>query len=220
MTRDSNSKRAPPARRDGHTEDILSMWSRRRLLGRALAAGGATLAVSTPANAARTGAHPTAMTTQNDPTWRQQTKLTAKDGEKKDMFGVSAEVADDGTTAIICAKEGGNPNSRFEGSAYVFERSDGNWSQQAKLTARNGDAGDGFGASVDLSSDGTTVVIGADEDEHPNGENAGAAYVFDREDGNWSQQAKLAPTDGDADDGFGVSVGMVEAGDMAVIGVW
>jgi hypothetical protein len=47
-----------------------------------------------------------------------------------------------------------------------------------KLAAGDGDRDDRFGASVGISGDGTTAVIGARRDEDPNGEGAGSAYVF------------------------------------------
>src|SRR5438309_3026322 len=51
------------------------------------------------------------------------------------------------------------------------------WSQQQKLTASDGASGDLFGrASVSLSGDGTTALVGA-----PNkNSNTGATYVFSR----------------------------------------
>ena len=60
--------------------------------------------------------------------------------------------------------------------------------QGAKLTG-TGEIGDGqFGASVALSSDGNTALIGGDGDNS----GAGAAWVFTRSGGAWTQQgAKL-----------------------------
>jgi hypothetical protein len=88
--------------------------------------------------------------------------------------------------------------------------------QQAKIVADDGDNEDYFGASVALSSDGTTALIGAFADEDPNGEDAGSAYVFENSGGSWSQQAKLTADDGG--DAFGVSVTMSSDGTTALIG--
>ncbi|WP_414533357.1 hypothetical protein [Magnetospirillum fulvum] len=51
--------------------------------------------------------------------------------------------------------------------------------------------GDWFGSSVSLSSDGNTAVVGA------NGalSTAGAAYIFTRSGGTWTEQAKLTASD-------------------------
>jgi hypothetical protein len=145
-----------------------------------------------------------------DGKWSQQAKLTADDGAAGDWFGWSVSVS--GDTAVI-----GTPVlfSDNGGSAYVFVRAaNGTWSQQAKLTAADGMAGDAFGLSVAVN--GTTVVIGASEDDEK-GDDSGSAYIFVRaDDGTWTQQAKLTGADTTAYDGFGGSVAV--DGDTAVIG--
>lgn len=87
------------------------------------------------------------------------------------------------------------------------------WSQQAQITAADGAAGGNVGVSVAIS--GTTAVIGAYH-EIGNGVNTGAAYVFMRGAGGWTQQAKLVAADGLYGDCFGASVAL--SGDTAVIG--
>ena len=141
--------------------------------------------------------------------WNQQAKLTAADGAAGAEFGYS--VALSGDTAVIGAARDDDKGDD-SGSVYVFTRSGTDWSQQAKLTAADGAKGDVFGISVALSGD--TVVVGADLDDDK-GENSGAAYVFTRSKGRWSQQAKLTATDGEAVDIFGVRVAI--SGDTALI---
>jgi len=72
-------------------------------------------------------------------------------------------------------------NGYFSGSAYVFERPGGGWSEtlneDAKLLASDGAHGEHFGHSVSISGD--TVVIGAQGDRD-NGHSSGSAYVFAR----------------------------------------
>ncbi len=156
--------------------------------------------------------------------WSQQAKLLADDGAAGDEFGFS--VALDGDTVVIGARLD-NDSGSDAGSAYVFiresdeengEESEGEWSQQAKLLADDGAAGDQFGFSVDLDAD--TALIGARLD-NDNGSDAGSAYVFIRDsdeesEGEWSQQAKLLADDGAAGDQFGFSVDL--DGDTALIG--
>jgi FG-GAP repeat len=97
--------------------------------------------------------------------------------------------------------------------------------QQAYLKASNTGAGDGFGASVAISGD--TMVIGApNEASNATGVNgdqsnnsslgAGAAYVFVRSNGVWSQQAYLKASNTTADAEFGTSVAI--SGDTIVVG--
>ncbi|ACV10781.1 PKD domain-containing protein [Halorhabdus utahensis DSM 12940] len=154
----------------------------------------------------------------DDGSWSQQAKLTPDDGESNDGFGSAAAVSGDATTAIISAHRDKNSNGEEAGSAYVFQDRNGSWSQQAKLTPDDGDSTDWFGSPVTLSSSGATAIIGASQDEDPNGEQAGSAYIFEANGGSWSQQAKLASADGDSGDRFGVSMAVSDDATTALIG--
>jgi hypothetical protein len=156
--------------------------------------------------------------TREDGAWREEQKLAPVDGDEDDGFGISVGVSGGGTTAVIGAVGDEDPNGEFGGSVYVFQRGDSAWSEEAKLTPEDGDERDGFGYSVGMSSDGTTAVIGAAGDEDPNGHDGGSAYVFQLEDGAWSEAEKLAAEDGDSGDEFGFSVGVSGDGATAVIG--
>ncbi|MEO0998173.1 MAG: FG-GAP repeat protein, partial [Pseudomonadota bacterium] len=150
--------------------------------------------------------------TRSNGTWRQQTKLTAADGEAVDIFGV--RVALSGDTALIAARrDDDDVNGVDSGSAYVFVRSGTSWSQQARLTADDGEAGDMFGYNVALSEDTAVVTAAMDDDE---ADNSGAAYVFARSETGWSQQARFTAPNGAADDVFGWSVAL--SGSTVVIG--
>ncbi len=83
-----------------------------------------------------------------------------------------------GDTAVIGARYDDHAGGTNAGAAYVFVRSGGVWSQQAKLTASDAAASDHFGYSVAISGD--TAVIGARGDDHAGGTSAGSAYVFVR----------------------------------------
>ena len=61
------------------------------------------------------------------------------------------------------------------GSAYVFKLNGDTWTEQAKLLASDGAAGDYFGFSVDIIGD--TIVAGAYGDDD-NGESSGSVYVY------------------------------------------
>jgi len=149
----------------------------------------------------------------SDGGWSQEATLVAGDGGS---LGTSIAVSDGGSTAIIGGQ--GDDDPLAAGSVYVFGESDGEWSQEAKVVPDDGDRLDRFGYSVAASDDGSTAVIGARNDEDPNGEHAGAAYVFERSGGGWSQEAKLAADDGGQGDLFGESVGVSGDGSTAVVG--
>ena len=134
-------------------------------------------------------------------------KLTASHGAANDKFGIS--VAVDGDTVVVGAywddDQGGD-----SGSVYVFTKAtDSVWAdatETVKLTASDGAIDDNFGYSVAL--DGDTMAVSAVQDD-----NSGAAYVFTRQGGVWSQVAKLTAFDRTADDYFGSSVAVEENGD-------
>ena len=147
--------------------------------------------------------------TRSGTTWSQQAKLTAADGAEGDAFGQS--IALSGDTVVIGAPHD-DDKGNDAGSVYVFTRSGTTWSQQVKLTAADGVAGDVFGISIAFSSD--TIVIGADLNDEK-ALNAGAVYVFTRSGSSWSQQAKITAADGAETDIFGVRVAL--SGDTILI---
>lgn len=156
--------------------------------------------------------------TRSGGSWSQQTKLTATNGDDRDVFGYSVALNRSGDIALLGAPLDEDPNGNKAGSAYVFARSGGTWTRQAKLTPNAGDANDKFGGAVALDEDGDVALVGAHQDEDPNGPEAGATYVFTRSGVNWSQQAKLDAPDGDDEDGFGSSVGLDWTGCTALVG--
>ena len=151
--------------------------------------------------------------TRNGAAWTQQQKLIAADGAAGDFFGLS--VALSGDTVVVGAFRDAIGANAVQGSAYVFTRSGAVWTQQQKLTASDGAAGDFFGRSVALSGD--TVVVGASNDDIGANGNQGSAYVFSRSGATWTQQRKLTADDGAAFDSFGLSVAL--SGDTVVVGV-
>ena len=141
--------------------------------------------------------------TRNGTVWTQQQELTAPDGAAHDHFGVSVSLS--GDTVVVSAPAKAVGANTFQGAAYVFTRSAGVWTQQALLTSSDGAASDDFGASVSLSGD--TVVVGADFAATGSNTAQGAAYVFTRSGGVWTQQQKLTASDGAKSDNFGATLG-------------
>jgi hypothetical protein len=139
--------------------------------------------------------------------WTVQARLLASDGYDGDYFGESVTL--DGDTAIIGAWH--DIDERFYGSAYVFNRTGGVWTEQVKLQASDCII---FGSAVAL--DGDTAVIGA---YGHYGTYLSSAYVFVRTGDVWTMQAKLLPADGANDDNFGYAVA-VEGDTVAVGAPW
>jgi prepilin-type N-terminal cleavage/methylation domain-containing protein len=179
--------------------------------GWAVAVDGDTVVVGAPDDARGAKSGSAYVFVRAGATWTQQAKLLAADGAAGDRFGWA--VAVDAGTIVVGALRA-DDEVRDSGSAYVFVRTGGTWTQQAKLTAADGAAYDRFGYAVAV--DGDTVVVGAPYDDDK-GDNSGSAYVFVRTGGTWTQQAKLTAADGAATDWFGRAVA-VDA-DTIVVGV-
>jgi len=134
-------------------------------------------------------------------TWSQQAKLTASDAAALHSFGLSVAVLEDTIVVGAPSHGGGGTNA---GAAYVFVRSGTLWTEQAQLLALDAEAGDVFGLSVSISHD-DLVAVGAPLDDDVAAD-AGSAYVFERSGTTWTQDVKLLPSDGLAEDLFGKSV--------------
>ena len=143
--------------------------------------------------------------------WNLEAKLLPSDGAADDKFGFGVSL--DGDTALIGAS-GHDAQGADAGAAYVFLRTGTTWTEQAKLLASDGAAGDSFGTEA-VSIEGDTAVIGAIYDDDSGGD-SGSAYVFVRNGTVWSEQAKLLASDGAAVDFFGRYVDI--SGDTALIG--
>lgn len=134
--------------------------------------------------------------------WIQEAKLVANDGASEDYFGVAVAIS--GDTALVGADGDDSPGASDGGSAYVFTRSSGIWTQQMRLSAGDAGTGDYFGSSVALTND--TAVVGAYANDTAAGVNTGTAYVFIRSGALWSQQAQLSASDAAANRRFGLAV--------------
>jgi len=147
------------------------------------------------------------------------TVVVGASGEDSSTTGVNSTPNDDGT-------------ANRSGAAYVFVRNAGMWTLQAYLkpaAVGTTQAGDNFGYSVAVAGD--TVVVGApgeassttgvNSTPNESATDAGAAYVFVRSAGMWTQQAYLKPAavgNTQAGDFFGISVAV--SGDTVIVGAY
>ena len=186
--------------------------------------------------------------TRRGTTWTQQAYIKASNtGEAGtadafgdgDQFGFSIALSGDGNTLAVgaltedSAATGINGNqadnsAQSAGAVYVFTRTGTTWSQQAYVKSAQMDAGDLFGYAVALTVDGNILAVGAfDEDgsartingptdNRANG--SGAAYVFTRTGTTWAQQAYIKPSNGEAQDSFGVAVALNDDGTTLLVG--
>jgi hypothetical protein len=144
--------------------------------------------------------------------WTFQAKLAASDGTIDDRFGYSVTV--EGDTILVGAYMADVDGNVAQGAVYVFTRSGETWTEQTRLVAADGKVGDHFGRSVSLSGD--VALVGVDFLPQGGQPVQGAAYVFTRNGNTWSEQAKLAASDGGPGDQFGYAVAV--SGLTAIVG--
>lgn len=158
--------------------------------------------------------------------WGQAAKLIASDTGEGDLFGVSVGIHEDTIAVGAYLEDGGVGNPKPDaGAAYIFERNLGgenNWGEAMKLTAGDAQEADWFGVSLTIHGD--VLVVGATQEDGGTGDplpDVGAVYVFERDfgsPGNWGQTDKLAASDAQAGDNFGVSVALHH--DLLIIGAF
>jgi Ca2+-binding RTX toxin-like protein len=159
----------------------------------------------------------------NGTTWQQQAYLKASSPDRYNTFGWAVALSDD--TVVVTAMRDTAAGDNNDGAAYVFVRSGIVWTLQGYLKASNTEFDDRFGYAVAISGD--IVVVGAYEedsaatgvngDERSNtADNAGAAYVFVRNNTNWMPQSYLKASNTEASDRFGKSVTLMDG--IVVVG--
>lgn len=126
-------------------------------------------------------------------------------------FGTSLALSADGNLLAVGATgddskstgvngDANDTSAAAAGAVHTYARTGSTWVPQAYIKAGNTEAGDGFGSSVSLSGDGSTLAVGAIFERSSatgvggnQSDNAqapfGAAYVFNQDRGSWSQQA-------------------------------
>ena len=120
--------------------------------------------------------------TRSGGVWSQQgSKLVGTGASGAASQGQSVAVSADGNTAIV----GGNGDNSYAGATWVWIRSNGLWTQQGGTLVGSGAiSSPQQGWSVALSGDGNTAIVGGLGDDSY----TGAAWVFTRSGGVWTQQ--------------------------------
>lgn len=167
---------------------------------------------------------------RNGNTWTQQAYLKTNNTNEFSRLGYSVAISGDTIVAGAFSEStfsDGNyddTSHAFFGAAYVFKRNGTTWSQEARLIGSNTEGGDCFGQAVAISGD--TIIIGATGESskavliNGDGDNnealsSGAAYVFVRQNGVWTQQAYLKAPNAGSGDFFGACVAL--SGETAIV---
>jgi hypothetical protein len=134
--------------------------------------------------------------------WVEQQKLSASTGVASDNFGTSVAVSGD---ALAIGTPLDDTKGDAAGAIYPFLRAGVTWSQQAKIVASDGQAGDAFGFCA--ATNGTYLAVGAPYDDD-GGTDAGSVYVFSRTGSTWGGQKKIVAADAQASAELGSAVAL------------
>ena len=179
-------------------------------------------------------------------TWVQQAYIKSSNNRinpftgRGDNFGTAVQLNYDGDILAVGSpgEDSSSPTTPEDDSAtgsgavYIYQRSDGDWTEQALLKASTIDDGDAFGASIALNRTGDTLVVGARfEDSAAEGINpdngqsndsspdSGAIYVLTRENDLWQQQAYIKPDNTKRENNFGEVLAISQDGHTIAVGV-
>jgi gliding motility-associated-like protein len=161
--------------------------------------------------------------TRSGTTWSQEgAKLvgtgggnfTSSQAVNNSRQGFSVSISADGTTAIV----GGYSDNSNRGAVWIFTRSGTTWTQQGNKLVGTGAVGFAYqGHAVSLSADGNTAIVGGYLDNS----GKGAAWIFTRSEGTWTQQGnKLVGTGAVGNAQQGRAVSLSADGTTAIVGGW
>lgn len=193
---------------DGEAIDDLSGWSV------SLSNDGATVAIGAIVNdGSGTDAGHVRVFQDSNGVWTQ-TGVDIDGETEYSWSGYSVSLSGDGSKVAIGAPWN-NGSGYAAGHVRVYQNTGGIWTQVGADIDGEA-ANDRSGISVSLSSDGTTVAIGAPNND-ANGINAGHVRVYQDNSGVWTQVG--ADIDGEAaSDSSGVSVSLSSDGTTVAIG--
>ena len=182
---------------------------------------------------------------RNGSTWAQQAYVKGSNTEAADLFGYDVALSHDGNTLVAAGYDEDGPGrgvnvadqgngANGSGALYVFTRAGGAWTQDAYLKGSRSEGNDALGFSIAISADGNTIIGGAadescllggispqgcntDKPEDASGGSAGAAYVWVRNNGAWTEQAFLKSSSPQLQDWFAANLALSADGNTLLV---
>ena len=180
--------------------------------------------------------------------WAQEAYVKASNPRASGLFGARVTLSSDGSTLAVGAPNESSAATGIDGkqadtsaaqsgAVYIFTRSGTTWTQQAYVKASNTASDAHFGGGLTLSSDGSTLIVGAPHEASgatgiggdqydTSAGGAGAAYVFRRTGATWAQVAYVKASNTRKGDGaqqgggFGASIASSSDGSTFVVGAY
>ncbi len=168
-------------------------------------------------------------------TWNQEAFIKASNAETRDGFGNNLSLNRDGNTLAVSAtaEDNGLRNDQNDnasdrsGAVYVFERGISGWVQQDYIKPNVIQSSEAFGSSVSLRGDGSVLAIGAireksdaiglDGDQTDKGFDSGAAFIFERNNNQWTQQVYIKSSNPGVLDLFGNEIKLSSDGSVLAV---
>ncbi len=142
--------------------------------------------------------------------WEQKIKLSA---EEDDRF--AHDVSIDNNVVIIGAPFANRSSDLGSyGAAYIHHFENGTWVQNNKLQPSDLESDSEFGYKVDVAGD--WAIVGAIKSDISGYQDAGAAYIYHRQNNVWQLYQKIEASDPNEVDYFGYSVCIGEG--VALVG--
>ena len=157
--------------------------------------------------------------------WTQDAYIKASNAATLDFFGKNVALSSDGTTLAVGAYGQG-----VSGAVYVFKNGGASWTETfITNSAANVAAGDYYGYSIALSSDGATLAVGVPgESSNATGINSGtynslasssgAVYLYRYNGTSWGQLTYIKPSVTTSADNFGWTVALSADGSTLAVG--
>jgi hypothetical protein len=148
---------------------------------------------------------------RHDGVWRQQAYIKSSNTAEGDEFGRQVTLSGDGDILGVLDKD----------LVYLFRRTGSDWAQQTVLEVSNSAYRNASGiASLELSSDGLTLAVGASEEDVVDNsvQGAGAVYIFVANGNGWTQQAHISAVNADSGDHFGKTLSLSASGELLAVG--
>jgi len=183
------------------------------MYGDALATDGATIVIGAPLDNDNGTYSGSAYVWERDAAgnWFEAAKLLASNGDSADNFGAAVAVNGD---LVVVGAPADEPFANWSGSAYLFERVNGTWTETINLLASDGAPIDNYGHGV--ATNGEDVLIGSPRAARS--DDPGAVYVYRRTGPGWTEVQLIQPDDGRDSDNFGAALAV--DGNLMVVGAY
>ncbi len=147
--------------------------------------------------------------------WEIQQEVSPTGLPSSSNFGISSKISFDDAFIGSLGSENG---ILMEESVFVYQYSDTSWIHAQTLRPNDAKMGSRFGSALDMDRIYNISVIGAYQADG-NDSKSGAAYIFEFENNEWTQTAKLVASDGEANDFFGHSV-LILSDNLIAVGAY